>query len=101
MKMVAVESSNIKAIGFENGTLRIAFKSGSVHEHDDVPAAEHSALMTAESHGKRYNSHIKGKYAGRPYRIDEAKRSRPVMPVEPIDDQPDLNTAIRRFRGEE
>lgn len=101
MKMVPVESGMIKAIGFEDGKLHIVFKSGAVYEHEGVSAAEHSALMSAESHGKRYNSHIKGKYAGRPVPNEEQTPQSSATPREPAEEPRDLDTAIRRFRGEQ
>ncbi len=65
MKLVPVVSSNLSAVGYDpdRRALRVAFKSGSVHDHMGVSPEEHSALMAADSHGKHYNEHIKGRYA--------------------------------------
>jgi hypothetical protein len=65
--MLRVESSNIAAIGYspDERELRVKFKSGSIYSHFDVPPEKHSALMSAESHGKYYIANIRGVYAGR------------------------------------
>ncbi len=65
MRTIPVVSSNLRAVGYDPARreLRVVFKSGSVHDHMGVSPEEHSALMAADSHGKHYNEHIKGRYA--------------------------------------
>ena len=60
--MKAVKSSNISHIGFENGTLKVRFSSGSEYHYADVPAHLHNEFMSAESKGKYFAQHIKGKF---------------------------------------
>ncbi len=65
--MIPVTSSNLASVGYDPTIreMRVQFKSGALHYHVEVPPEEHSALMAAESHGKRYNSHIKNVYTSR------------------------------------
>lgn len=60
--MKTVESSNIHAIGWADGTLTVRFKNGTEYSYANVPAGVHANLMTAESVGRHFNEHIKGKY---------------------------------------
>lgn len=71
--MDAVESSQIKAIGFDaaNHTLAVEFfvrrkgappDATSLYHYTTVPAEEHAGFMAAESKGKYLDEHIKGKY---------------------------------------
>jgi hypothetical protein len=62
MRRVRVESSVLASIGFEAGTLEVEFVSGAVYRYLGVPAAEHAALMWAESHGTYLNEHIKNDF---------------------------------------
>lgn len=60
--MIAVESSNIKEIGWENGTLWVRFKNGGTYTYAKVPKSVHDALMRAESKGKYFIAHVKNVY---------------------------------------
>lgn len=60
--MKEVKSSNIHAIGWEAGALTVHFKNGTSYRYEGVPAEEHAKLMAAESVGRHFNEHIKGKY---------------------------------------
>ena len=64
MQRQPVKSSNIKSVGYDEGTktLEIEFTSGEVYQYLNVPAAVHQALMRAASHGKYLNQNIKDKY---------------------------------------
>ena len=59
--MTAVESSNVKAIGYyaEKRRLRIEFIGSSIYEYHDVNPASWLALLWAESKGKYLNASIK------------------------------------------
>ena len=65
MKRVAVESSNLASIGYdeETKTLEIQFHSGGVYQYDDVEKEVYEALMSAESHGRYFMSMIRGAYS--------------------------------------
>lgn len=54
MEMVKVESSNIRAVGYDGGTLVVEFAAGSRYEYRGVPADVHAALVSAPSKGKAF-----------------------------------------------
>jgi len=60
--MTPVESSNIKAVGYdpESQVMRVEFHSGGVYDHHKVSPEVHDAILKASSHGKHYNLHIRG-----------------------------------------
>jgi hypothetical protein len=65
--MVSVNSSNLRAVGFDEwtGTLTVKFHSGSVYEHYDVPAWKHSGLMGAASKGGYYAAYLRNRHGCR------------------------------------
>jgi hypothetical protein len=65
MDRQSVESSNIKSIGYENGTLEVEFLNGGIFNYENVPPEEHAALMKAESVGKHLHANIKPVYVCR------------------------------------
>ena len=65
MNMIPVSSSNIASIGYENGTLYVAFNRGGLYTYSGVPESIYHGLMSASSHGSYLASHEKGIY---PYR---------------------------------
>lgn len=64
MEMIAVDSSNVAAIGYdpENAVLRIQFKPANLYEYYDVPQFEYDGLMGAESKGQYGHQNIYKKY---------------------------------------
>lgn len=68
-----VTSSNIAAIGHDpdSNTLAVRFmpragsKWGDVWHYEGVSAKQHEALLKAESVGKHFSAHIRGKFTGR------------------------------------
>lgn len=56
MTMTAVESSNIAAIGFADGLMRVAFKNGNEYKYPGVTAEQHAAVMAADSKGRAINA---------------------------------------------
>lgn len=64
MEMQYVESSNLKAVGYDqdNAILVIEFRDGSVYEYYDVPQYEYDGLMCAESKGKYAHANIYKRY---------------------------------------
>lgn len=64
MERITVESRNIASIGYNpsSDSLECEFKSGGVYWYHDVPQEVYDALMAAESKGKYFGQHIKGKY---------------------------------------
>jgi hypothetical protein len=103
MKMIPVESSNIKAVGYDPSTreCRVRFHNGAEHVHMDIPPEKHSGFMTAESHGKYYNEHIKGGASKKMVQAIAPMRDEP-QGSPPLHGDPDaaLHAAARRFRQE-
>lgn len=64
MERKNVTSSNLKSIGYDNGsqTLEIEFLDGSVYQYFDITESVFEELMEAESHGKYLARNIKGVY---------------------------------------
>jgi hypothetical protein len=65
--MHEVESSNVKAIGYETSTntLVVEYLSGLKYEYSNVPANVFDELLNSVSKGKYMNQNIKGQYEGR------------------------------------
>jgi hypothetical protein len=71
MEMVPVQSSNVAAIGFEAGLMRVQFLDSATYEYL-ATAEEHGALMLAPSKG----AHIAQHFRKRGTRVD-APQSKP------------------------
>jgi hypothetical protein len=80
---VAVASSNVKSLGYDNGTLHVEFKSGAVHAYYKVPADAFEALVDAPSIGKHYAAYIRGQF--RSEKLLDAPRPSPQGFVESQD----------------
>lgn len=72
MEMRRVESSNIKAVGYDPATkrLRVEFGSGSTYEYSGVSATTHEGLVGAESVGKYFHRHVRGAHKGKAVESD-------------------------------
>lgn len=59
-----VNSSNIKAIGYDagSGDLYVQFSSGSMYRYRSVPSQKHLDLINAPSIGSFFSDHIKTSY---------------------------------------
>ena len=62
MKKNKVESSNVDAIGYENNTLYVDFKSGGQYKYYNVEEKVFHELLNAKSHGRYLNAYVKGHY---------------------------------------
>lgn len=51
LRMLPVESSAVKAVGYEDGSLFVEYKAGGVYEYEDVPTDVFMKLITADSVG--------------------------------------------------
>ena len=60
--MTKVESSNVQAVGWNDGILFVQFKNDSIYQYDNVPEDEFQGLVNAESVGRYLNTNIKGNY---------------------------------------
>jgi hypothetical protein len=66
MQMQSVESSTIKALGYEpsSRTLAIEFTSGHVYHYSGISQHQFDALMAAPSKGKHFTAMIRPHIAG-------------------------------------
>ena len=62
MSLMLVNSSAIRAVGYDGSTLTVEFHSGRVYDHPRVPYSVYDGLMQAESMGRYYNRHIRERY---------------------------------------
>lgn len=64
MRRKAVQSSNLKSVGYNKNkkVLEIEFLSGGVYQYFEVPKDVHTDLLNAESKGKYFHAFIKNKY---------------------------------------
>lgn len=56
-----VDSSNIRSVGWENGTLEVEFNSGRVYEYPGVTEAEYREFMGAPSKGAYFAANIRNR----------------------------------------
>jgi hypothetical protein len=59
MEMVKVESSNVKAIGWEDEVLRVTFEKGGTYDYTGVPELLWKAFKAADSKGKFFHGRIR------------------------------------------
>ena len=68
--LIEVESSNVRAIGYDADTKRLVvqFKKSGIYQYDNVPEALYHSFSAAQSKGQFVWRHLRGRY---PYtRID-------------------------------
>ena len=63
MSMIPVSSSAIRAIGYEDGTLAVAFHNSGTYLHPGVPYSVFERFMRSGSKGAFYNQNIRGRYS--------------------------------------
>lgn len=57
--MVYVNSSDLNAVEYNQGILRIRFNSGGIYDYYNVPITVYQELLNASSKGKYFHAHIK------------------------------------------
>ena len=64
MKMIAVSSSAISAVGYDPAThrMKIRFTHGDAYDFCHVPEAVFRGLLNARSKGRFYNDHIRDRF---------------------------------------
>jgi hypothetical protein len=63
MTLISVNSSSIKAVGYDGHTLAVLFHtSDTIYDHPGVSYSVYAAFMSASSMGRYYNEHIRGRY---------------------------------------
>ncbi len=72
--LAPINSTALKACAYEHTTqtLFLQFPSGNVYSYADVSAELWASFQAAESKGKFYGQHIKGKLTGSPVKPDAA-----------------------------
>jgi hypothetical protein len=60
--LIPVESTAIRAVGYDGYTLTVEFHTGRIYDHPGVPYSVYEALINANSPGTYYNQHIRGRY---------------------------------------
>ena len=62
MKLTAVDSSTLAAIGYDESRalLRLEFRSRAIYDYFGVPSAAHETLLHAPSIGACFNALIRG-----------------------------------------
>ncbi len=63
MIMIKVNSSDLKAVGYENGILEISFVNAGLYRYSKVPLSVYQGLMSAGSHGSYFARYIKNNYS--------------------------------------
>jgi hypothetical protein len=65
-----VLSTEIEWIGYEHKRkmLQVEFIAGGIYQYDHVPEAVYENFLTAESHGRFFETQIKGRYSYRKVR---------------------------------
>lgn len=74
--LTPISSSQIKAAGHdpESGDLVVEFRSGGTYRYSNVPAEAAAQFLAAESVGKHFHAHIRGKFASE--RIDNKEKAK-------------------------
>lgn len=62
VKMYPVYSSNLLAVGYEDGTLIILFRTGQVYAYKPVPPQVYKDFFAKESVGSYFSREIRDKY---------------------------------------
>ena len=67
MKLKAVDSSMLVAVGYEEKTreLRVIFKNGDTYRYLNVPTSTYAELLKAESKGSYMKTHVIDVYPAR------------------------------------
>lgn len=62
MDLTRVKSSNVDAVGYDDGVLEVHFRNGARYRYAGVEAEEYDALLKADSVGRFLNERIKPNY---------------------------------------
>ncbi len=66
MNLIPVSSSNLAAVGYNNGNLFIKFHTGAIYCYTIVPEHVYQDLLSAPSKGRYYSDYIKNVYPSNP-----------------------------------
>lgn len=62
MTMIRVNSSAIRAVGYDGYTLSVKFHESGTYDHPGVPESVYRDFMNASSKGAYYSRYIRGRY---------------------------------------
>ena len=62
MQLQLVDSSAIRAVGYDGYTLTVEFRNGGMYDHPGVPYGVYAGLTASSSKGAYYNRYIRGRY---------------------------------------
>jgi hypothetical protein len=62
MTLTLVNSTALRAVGYDGHTLTVEFHTGRIYDHPGVPYEIFLGLLHASSKGSFYNQHIRGRY---------------------------------------
>ncbi|MEY8212964.1 MAG: KTSC domain-containing protein [Colwellia sp.] len=62
MERIAVDSSNVVSVGYDEGTLEVEFNSG-IYCYYDVPEHIFDELMASDSKGSYLHRNVKSSYS--------------------------------------
>jgi len=63
MSLILINSSSIRAVGYDGGTLAVQFHtSDTIYDHPGVPPSVCIGLMQTASMGRYYVRHITGRH---------------------------------------
>lgn len=79
IQRMPVASSMFDSIGHDpsTNTLAVKMKNGKVYHYAGVSAEQHAALINAESMGKHFGAHIRGKFDHAAIEEEVAKDDQP------------------------
>jgi hypothetical protein len=60
--LTPVNSTAIRAVGYDGYTLTVEFHNGRIYDHPGVPYSVYVEFMSAPSMGAYYNRCIRGRY---------------------------------------
>ena len=58
MEMINVSSSNVSAVGYEDGIIQVRFKNGSVYQYFSCSESLFQSFLNASSKGKFVYQHL-------------------------------------------
>ena len=62
MERKPVISSNLRSVGYADGTLEVEFKSGAVFQYKNVPEHVYADMMNAASIGSFFSKNVKDSF---------------------------------------
>jgi KTSC domain len=62
MMLIQVNSTAIRAVGYDGYRLTVEFQNGRTYDHPGVPGWVFEEFIRSSSKGTYYNEHIRGKY---------------------------------------